>query len=208
MATQQKQKVFVYDRKEVVVLAMISVVVAAFAFTLGVHLGKRVAPTPPPGHASDAESVATVGDSVPNRAEIQEQAKGLLENADEAVEQDLREAVQKEGLKLEQKRQVELPKSTLSHNAGATTPRHAATSGSFLIQIGSFPDLAEAESAMKAIEAHGLKPFVKKVDRGTQGNWFRVFLGPFEETRAAETAGKTYQSKKWIQSFIVTRSHD
>lgn len=206
MATQQKQKVFVYDRKEVLVLGMITVVVAAFAFTLGIHLGKRVAPPPPPTAAADAESVATAGDSVPNRAEIQEQAKGLIENADESVEQDLREAVEKEGLKLAKKRQVELPQTTINHNAGATTPKH--TAAQFLIQVGSFPTLAEAETLMKTVEAHQLKPFIQKVDRKGQGHWFRVCLGPFDENKAAETAGKSYQAKNWIQSFIVTRGRD
>ena len=44
---EQKQRFFIYDRKEMGVLLFLGVMVAIFAFTLGVHLGKKVALTRP-----------------------------------------------------------------------------------------------------------------------------------------------------------------
>lgn len=214
VTTQQKQKVFVYERKEIVLLSLLGMLVATFAFTLGIHLGKRVVPPPPPALPSEATSASTVGDAAPTRQEIQEQAKGLIDGADETVAQDLHEEVTKEGLKLSAGRQVELPKGTKTSNAGATTPRaqgHSPTAPSrgsvFALQVGAFPSLEEASAEMKALEAHGMKPFLKQVDVKSK-KWFRVFLGGYENAQHAQAAGQSYKEKNWIKSFIVTRPHD
>ena len=47
---ERKKRLFIYEGKELTVLVILGSTVAAFAFTLGVHLGKRVSPKPAGGH--------------------------------------------------------------------------------------------------------------------------------------------------------------
>src|SRR5579885_1943957 len=124
---QQKQRVFIYDRKEMGVLTLLGVMVAVFAFTLGVHLGKKVATQAKPGTpAADTAPVATVNDQVPEPREIHENAKGVEQTADETLSQSLKEEVQQTGVKTEKTVQVDLPKQPKSRNAGATTLQESA----------------------------------------------------------------------------------
>ena len=117
----QKQRFFIYDRKEMGVLLLLGLMVAVFAFTLGVHLGKRVAPKPDVSSTHQAEAVETLPDQVPNRQELTEQGKGAQQAADESLNESLKEEVDRTGLRLDTARQVQLPEQPLSQNAGATT---------------------------------------------------------------------------------------
>ncbi len=118
---EQKQRFFIYDRREMGVLVILGVMVAVFAFTLGVHLGKRVGPKGYVAAPGDAEPVVTLPDQVPNRQELTEQAKGAQQAADESLNQALHDEVARTGIKLDTPRQVELPDHARSKNAGATT---------------------------------------------------------------------------------------
>src|SRR6476620_4017053 len=110
---EQKQRFFIYDRKEMGVLLLLGVLVAVFAFTLGVHLGKRVEqkPSTPAPHEAPTEAVAvpTVPDQLPNRQELTEQSKGAQQAADETLSQALHEEVARTGIKLDTPKQTQLP---------------------------------------------------------------------------------------------------
>jgi cell division protein FtsN len=123
---EQKQRFFIYDRKEMGVLLLLGVMVAIFAFTLGVHLGKRVGPHGVAGGPADAETIPTVPDKIPNRQELTEQAKGAQQAADESLNQALHDEVARTGIKLDTPRQVELPDKPVAKNAGATTGDRSA----------------------------------------------------------------------------------
>lgn len=118
---EQKQRFFIYDRKEMGVLLLLGVMVAIFAFTLGVHLGKRVGPQGIAHSPGDAVTAPTVPDKLPNRQELTEQAKGAQQAADESLNQALHDEVARTGIKLDTPRQLALPEKTVSRNAGATT---------------------------------------------------------------------------------------
>lgn len=117
----QKQRFFIYDRKEMGVLLLLGSTVAVFAFTLGVHLGKRIGPKGYVAANGDAESLGTIGDKTPGRQDLNEQAKGAQQAADEALNQALHDEVGRTGIKLDAPRQVALPDQAKSANGGATT---------------------------------------------------------------------------------------
>jgi cell division protein FtsN len=142
---EQKQRFFIYDRKEMGVLLFLGVMVAVFAFTLGVHLGKRVGPHVVAQGLSDAESVPTVPDKIPNRQELTEQAKGAQQAADESLNQALHDEVARTGIKLDTPRQLALPEKPISKNAGATTGRPSAVEEA--APVAKAPDVAKSEPA-------------------------------------------------------------
>ncbi len=230
---EPKQRLFIYDRKEMAVLVLLGVMVALFAFTLGVHLGKKVGPShvvtgAEHGHGDGDSSapVQTESDKVPENPEIAAQASGVPDAVDESLDQALHDEVAKTGIQLEQSRPVDLPKKTRSANGGATsgtsesktatspgdsspvkTAIHEAVSslvtGKYTLQVGSHQNKDEAEEQIHLLEEHGLKPFLRTVDLKKKGQWHRVFVGGFESKEDAEKTGKRFKAENVIVSFVV-----
>jgi DedD protein len=118
---EQKQRFFIYDRREVGVLLLLGTMVAIFAFTLGVHLGKRVGPKGLAPAIGETETVPTIADKAPERQQLTEQSKGAQQAADESANQALHDEVARTGIKIDSPRQLQLPTQPRSGNAGATT---------------------------------------------------------------------------------------
>ena len=125
----RKQRFFIYDRKEVFVLLILALLVAGFAFTLGVHLGKRIYKVEPKIAAVINDPVATEGEPHPSRPDLVEQRKGVENAVEEALSRELHDEVSRTGIKLETGRQMKLPKSARSKNKGATTPQTSEYQG-------------------------------------------------------------------------------
>ncbi len=146
---KSRQRMFIYDRKEVTVLTVLGVLVALFAFTLGVHLGKKVRGGLGSWTGPDAQSVDTSTDKIPEPGDLTEQSKGAFGAVDDTLSHMLRDEVEKAGLKLDQGRQIDLPKGTVSKEGGATTEYKAK-------------DLAEApanqEAAQNSVQKAVQKP--------------------------------------------------
>lgn len=210
----RKPRLFVYDRVEILVLMGLGVIIAAFSFTLGVHLGKKVSPKDISAEKS-VSPIPTHGDKVPNRQEVAEYAGEAEKGAEEAMNQALHEEVQRQGIKLDQPRPTELPDKSAAEKSGhassapavSTAPK-AEVSGKFTLQVGSFPTIGEARALRDSLEAHGLKPFLKSAKVGGKGTWYRVFVGSFGSREEADQRGTQYQGKSYIESFVVTNSSE
>ena len=219
---KEKQRIFIYDRKEMGVLILLGVMVAVFAFTLGVHLGKRVSgPKITASGTAEPTSLTTAPDKVPDNKELAEQAHNAGQVADDTSNQSLHDEVARTGLKLDANHQVDLPKNPKSENAGATsvkpTPEatppkhetHAATANGrskFSLQVGSYHSMAEAQKRAKEIEEAGLSTKVHEAEIRGKGTWYRVFVGEFLTKSEAEKAGAHYREQKLVDSFVVAKS--
>jgi cell division protein FtsN len=104
------------------VLLLLGTLVALFAFTLGVHLGKRVGPKGMTAPGQEATSASTLGDKFPNRQELVEQGRGVTQAAEESLNQALHEEVVRTGIKLDDRKQVNLPEKTRAERAGVPKP--------------------------------------------------------------------------------------
>ncbi len=223
---EHKQRLFIYDRKEMGVLILLAVMVSVFAFTLGVHLGKKVG-LKMPGQGADTHSAATQGDELPNRQELTEHGKGVQQAVEESLNQSLHDEVGRTGIKLEVPRQVDLPsnpakraeksekteKATAEKSdaaspaaiAGVPAALRPAPEGVFTLQIGSHPNLDEAKDQVDALEKLGFKPYLRAAEVKGKGKWFRIFLGGYPSKDAAEKAGQKYQSEQVVESFVVSK---
>lgn len=216
----QRQKLFIYDRKEMAVLVLLGIMVALFAFTLGVHLGKRVGSNNLAEHAAEATPAQTVADAIPDRQDFVEQSDGVANAVDETLNQALHEEVARTGIKLDTPRQVELPTETVSKNAGATdlgsrrpepsvelkaiaAASRPSPNGKFTLQVGSHRALTDAKEQIEALESLGEKPFLRPVMLEKKGKWYRVYVGGFESSSEAERAGEMFKSKQVIDSYLV-----
>lgn len=218
----RKQRLFIYDRREMGVLILLGVMIALFAFTLGLHMGKRVGPAASQGsvHLPDTPIADTTMDAVPDRVEINEQSKGAQQAAEQVLNESLQGEVARTGLKLDPSHQVDLPRKPKDTKAGATTLEspegqtvaavlpalaRSAPKGKFTLQIGSYPTLEEAKSQLQALESQGAEPFLRTAEVTGKGKWFRVYLGGFESKKQAESQAQDYLKKHLIHSFIVAK---
>jgi len=217
----KKPRLFIYDRKEMGVLLLLILLIAVFAFTLGVHLGKQVGV--PATHLDEVASVtsaATEPDSVPNRQDLTEQAPGAVPAADETLAREMHKEVVATGIRLDTPRPVELPSNSksLARTDTSAKPVHdemsessvpaakrGSPAGKFTLQIGSHQKLLEAKDQIEALETLGLRPFLRGVDLKTKGKWFRVYLGGYQTRDEAEKAGARFRAQQMIQSFIVAK---
>ena len=160
---EQKQRLFIYDRREVVILVTLGMMVAAFAFTLGVHLGKKVTTKALTSATAEVPQTPTLQDNVPNRQELTEQARSAQQAADDELSHTLHEEVEKTGIKLKTPRQVDLPSSVKSKNAGATTVKTEA--------VAPVPQPVspkkDIEELNKAADAISTKDSAKEPDDGS-----------------------------------------
>lgn len=121
---EKKHRFFIYDRKEMSILILLGLMVALFAFTLGVHLGKKLSVGANADHWAAVSPVQTKGDQTPGRQELDEQKKGVGQEVDDSLNQALHAEVARVGIKLDQSRQIELPGKTKSKNQGKTQLKH------------------------------------------------------------------------------------
>jgi len=205
---KSKQKLFIYDRKEMGVLLLLGITVAVFAFTFGVHLGKQVGMTPMAQIAGNS-TVATQADQTPTQQELAEQAQNAQVIAEESLNQTLHEEVTKNGIKIDKPRQMDLPKETKKKSGGVTALKSLQNLETnlrrFSLQIGSFPTETEAKSQIDSYESQGLKPFVREAEVKGIGKRFRLFVGKYDSKGEAEKAGAQFRSQHLIKSFIVAR---
>lgn len=205
------------------VLLLLGVMVAFFAFTLGVHLGKRVSPHPlAAGDSHSAEPAATLPDQVPHRQEIQDQAKATAASVDEALGQALHDEVVRTGIKLDFPRQVNLPdkvkkvstrpaeapKSSLPQPETIEAFKRASPQGQFTLQIGSYTSIQDAKDQVDAVEALGLKPYLRSAEVRGRGQWYRIYLGGYETKEQAQAAGEKYRGQHVLESFVISKMVD
>jgi len=204
---QQKQRLFIYSRREMGVLVLLGVLIATFAFTLGVHLGKRVGPKASVSSATFPATVPTVEDEIPNPQEFAEHLKGTHHAADESLDQSAHDEVARTGLKLEVGRQVSLPRGAKSDNAGATSPEGpqfktapaqdlgAAASRSSADDLKGIPAALRPAPAGKYTIQIGSHPALKEA--AEQANTVEA-LGLQPYLRSAEIRGKG----KWFRLYV------
>ena len=120
---KNKQVLFIYDRREVLTLSLLVMTVAFFTFTLGVHYGKQAIPKAVSNGLEHTSSLSTTTDQIPNRQELTEQSKAAQQALEDTLNQELHDEIILTGIKLETRRQVNLPEKSKTANGGATSLR-------------------------------------------------------------------------------------
>ncbi len=210
----KRQHFFIYERKEMFILFALGSFIALFAFTLGVHLGKKQTLEQ---YAStigthDGKPIESQPDEVPSNIDMSEQMKNAQGAASDALSQELQNEVAETGIKLDKKVQVDLPTQkkqgakptevTPVANKGVAFQQKAPT-GKFTLQVGSFSSVNEAEDRAKVLRSNGLEPFLREANIRGKGHWFRIYLGGFGSVKEAKTRGAEIVGSGKIESFVV-----
>ncbi len=128
MRLKYRQKLFIFDPKEMIVLVFLFIATTIFTFTLGVHLAKQLRNPEKIDSKEKIKPVEATSDEIPSQIELTEHAQEINESSHESLQKSLHDEVEKMGIKLKSGRQVHLPKNTKSPEGGATQFREAGES--------------------------------------------------------------------------------
>ncbi|WP_321389429.1 SPOR domain-containing protein [uncultured Desulfuromusa sp.] len=79
----------------------------------------------------------------------------------------------------------------------------AVAKGSHAVQIGSFGAAGDAITLKQKMVEKGYPAFVVEADLGKKGLWYRVRIGPYQDSVAATSAQKILEEKEKIKGFIT-----
>ncbi|HET6905727.1 MAG TPA: SPOR domain-containing protein [Rhodanobacteraceae bacterium] len=88
---------------------------------------------------------------------------------------------------------AEQQKAAAANNAGTATAGNAAAGSGYLLQVGSFPSSADADSMKAKLALQGFTANVQPVNINGQ-TWHRVRLGPFASATDLEAAKQRLSS--------------
>jgi len=80
----------------------------------------------------------------------------------------------------------------------------AAGEGGFTLQVGSFNNLAEADSRVAKLSALGVRAYAVRVEIPKRGTWYRVQVGRFMNREEAGRYGTQLRGKGAVADFIIT----
>ena len=106
------QRVFIFDRNELLTLLTLNFFLCFFCFTLGLHYGTRVGSGSLHSQASHGETPYELKGSrekVPDPQPLIENEKEMTEKLEEILHQELRDEVNRSGLSLDHPKDLELP---------------------------------------------------------------------------------------------------
>lgn len=89
--------------------------------------------------------------------------------------------------KLLQESEVIVP-ATEKTNEGEKTPEQIAANMEFILQVGSFPNLAEAEKCRTQLSQLNLDAHIESVEIHKGEIWHRVMVGPFDSQEKLASA--------------------
>lgn len=207
--TQGKKRLWIHDRKEIGLFLILSLGVAFFAFTLGVHLGKKVGQAGvehheahiPPVEASPVPELEAAKDIPLNRAELTKLSPEADEAAKQALQETLREEIVQKQLRAEKIKSTELPDDVQSIPEVRFTTKHKA----FVLQLGSHANRSEADLQMKKLAERGLDVQVVEASVSGKGTRYRIYFGNYASKAAAEDEGKALRFKNLIDSYVVIK---
>lgn len=219
---QKTEKFFIFSWKEVMVIALLGVIGVGFFFTLGLHYGKKIhtqAVEVESGTLQESGKLAEGPEVLPTRDSLEQGSRHALIATEDSIKTATLEVLEKDNIRLEAPKQVDLPKEKVIAKAiqkfvkedklrpleEPTQTNSEKSAGKYALQLGSFPSKADAQKKVKAYSNLGIDTEVKiAIVEGVTR--YRVVVPGFPTKAVAETKAKTLQQQKKIASFVVIKN--
>lgn len=209
----EKSKLFVFDKKEVILLFLFILLSTVLSFTLGVKIGSDYS-FEKSGYTSDDRSTADnfelkseaeeSTEAVISKHEKAEDKEKVLEKTEKALEEEfnrldvqLSNDDQPVEVKRDEAPKIDNSMAKVAENTVQDKPMNVATDnslndvdpsnyiGKYTIQLGSYPNVDEAQKFADGFKIRGYQPIINEVNLGQKGIWYRVSLGVFENIAEA-----------------------
>jgi cell division protein FtsN len=96
------------------------------------------------------------------------------------------------------------PPASKATTRTAAAAAAASAKGRFSLQLGSFPDRAEAEAFAKQF---GALPFVVPTEIPGRGLWYRVRVGDYASSKEAIAAKAGFERDHNVIAYVVGPAH-
>lgn len=215
---EEKNKVFVFEKKEVALIFIFMILIGVTSFTLGVRIGKKMLFSSVGITEEDLRSLKLKSQQEENVESVVKEIQGKTPSKEE-LSQDAFSKLQKEMEEIDKGQGAPKPDSNV---APEVTPEKTSVStdaekksdvvmmskdeeeGSFkyTIQLGSHPKLSEAKEFADAFTVRGYNPIINQVKVGGK-LWYRVSLGTFNSVVEAKDYIKKEDSLFQGQEFVI-----
>lgn len=193
---EENNKVLVFEKKEIILISLLVVVLIVASFTIGVKMGKRI-------------SLDAVGVTEADKKEV-ELKSTVEEDAEKTLSSDAQLTDEEKLKKLmdESKNQLTEELEKFSSEEKKTTteaePVSSPMAGKYTIQLGSYNTVEEAKQFAEGFSVRGYSPIINEVKIAGKGTWYRVSLGAFDTVEAAKKYIRDEKSLFSGQDHVIT----
>lgn len=179
-----KTNLYVFEKKEVLLIFIFMLLIAVTAFVLGVKVGKTFTYSDITQVEKDYDQLQFQSDK---EEEMEEQVVPEEIPADvtnKLLEDSLKEELAREEARLNEASSTQTQEMTVPTTSvkEATTP---SLEGKYTIQLGSHRSYEEAEQFARGFTVRGYNPIIKETEIPGKGIWFRVSIGAFDSVSEA-----------------------
>lgn len=205
------------ERKQLLLIVVLILAVAAGSFALGVMFGQRGVALPVRAVETDQPSVPTVTQVVPpplppvvDTAEHHDKLT-FYENLPKGNQAPLGSGI---NLPPEEPKATPVSKPPELSKVKPAPPTPAlktvavpvpAAKGAFVVQIASFRSGEEASRLADRLQSYQLATYVESADLGAKGVWYRVLAGPYASREDAERAAGQLHEKERLTTLVRQR---
>lgn len=196
---EENNKVLVFEKKELILISLLVVVLIVASFTIGVKMGKKI--------SIDASGITEADKKeVELKSTVEEDAeKTLSSDAQLTDEEKLKKLMD------ESKNQLTEELQKFSTEEGKTTgaatesaPVSSPMAGKYTIQLGSYNTIEEAKQFAEGFTVRGYNPIINEVKIEGKGTWYRVSLGAFDTVEASKKYIRDEKSLFSGQDHVIT----
>jgi cell division protein FtsN len=110
---------------------------------------------------------------------------------------------------LEPEENKEPGRSVSSVNPSSAAKTVSSVSGSYTVQVGSYPNEAAAQERVESLKKLGFPQafFSAKELDSARGTWYRVWLGQYPDHQTAKKMGDQLQARGEVKNYIVRKNN-
>ena len=196
---EENNKVVIFEKKELVLISLLILVLIVTSFTIGVKMGKRIS-------LDTAGVIPEDKKEVELKSAVEEDVeKTLTSDAQLTDEEKLKKLMDESKTKLNDELQKfsSEEKATAVNNSPEVTPANPMA-GKYTIQLGSYNTVEEAKQFAEGFTVRGYSPIINEVKIDGKGTWYRVSLGAFETVESAKKYIREEKSLFTGQDHVIT----
>lgn len=199
---EENNKVVIFEKKELVLISLLILVLIVTSFTIGVKMGKRISLDASGVTAEDKKTVEL-------KSAVEEDAEKTLSTDSQLTDEEkLKKLMDESKTQLtEELEKFSSDEKKTADTTTAETPNSTPANpmaGKYTIQLGSYNTVEEAKQFAEGFTVRGYNPLINEVTIAGKGTWYRVSLGVFETVEAAKKYIRDEKSLFSGQDHVIT----
>ncbi len=197
---EENNKVVIFEKKELVLISLLILVLIVTSFTIGVKMGKRISLDASGVTAEDKKTVEL-------KSAVEEDAEKTLSTDSQLTDEEkLKKLMDESKTQLTEeleKFSSDEKKTAVATETANSTPANPMA-GKYTIQLGSYNTVEEAKQFAEGFTVRGYNPLINEVTIAGKGTWYRVSLGVFDTVEAAKKYIRDEKSLFSGQDHVIT----